>query len=103
MVFISCSKRGEKIPADIIPEDKMVQILVEVHLAESQSQMSVQYNDIRYLKQSYYQYIFKKHQTNYKQLEKSFNYYAAHPDIFSKIYDEVITGLSKKQAETGRK
>ena len=103
LILISCSKNEEKIPADIISKDKMVQVMVDIHLAEARSQMGTPFNDVKAQKQSYYKFIFKKHKISYEQLRKSLNYYSAHPEIFSEVYDEVITELSKKQAETSRK
>lgn len=100
-MLTSCSKREEKIPADIISKDKMVQVMVDIHIAESRSQIGVPFNDIKTQKQSYYKFVFEKHKISYTLLKKSFDYYTARPEIFSKIYDEVITELSKRQAEKG--
>jgi len=100
ILFFSCSKKEEKIPAGIISKEKMVQLLVDYHLAESQAQLNALADDTRPLRQAFYKYLFTKHQTNYQQLKKSFDFYSSRPEIFSKIYDEVIIELSKKQAET---
>lgn len=80
-----------------------MQLLVDYHLAETQSQLNASFDDSKKLKQSYYKFIFEKHKTNFSELKKSFDYYSAHPEIFSAIYDEVITELSKKQAEASGK
>jgi hypothetical protein len=99
ITFISCSKKEEKIPEGIIPKDTMVQVMVDVHLAEARSQFSTPFDNSKNAKQSYYKFIFKKYNLTYQQLIKSWEFYAAHPDIFSKVYEDVITELSKKQAE----
>ena len=80
----------------------MVQLLVDYHLSEAQIQFNTMTDDGKSLKQSYYKFIFSKHKTNYAQLKKSFDFYSSHPEIFLKIYDEVIIELSKKQAESSK-
>lgn len=102
LFFFSCSKKEEKIPAGIISKEKMVQLLVDYHLAEAQTQFHSTTDDAKTLKQSYYKFIFAKHKTDYNKLKKSFDFYSSHPEIFSKIYDDVITELSKKQAEASK-
>src|SRR4051812_29364775 len=89
----SCSKKEEKIPKNIISKQKMTEILIDIHLAEAQTQLASRTDNSKSVKQSYYKYIFQKHKISYDQLAKSYQFYAAHPDIFSKIYDDVITGL----------
>lgn len=101
-VLFSCSKKEEKIPAGIISEDLMVQVMVDVHLAESRSQYNSSFDDAKKIKQGYYKFIFNKYKITSEQLFKSWTFYAAHPEIFSAVYDEVITELSKKQAETSK-
>ncbi len=81
----------------------MVQLLVDYHLAESQTQLRSTVEDSKTLQHSYYKFIFTKYKTNFTQFKKSFDFYSSHPEIFSKIYDEVITELSKKQAEASKK
>jgi hypothetical protein len=102
LMFFSCSKREEKIPPDIISKEKMTEILIDVHLAEVKWQINAPSDNAPGGKQSYYKYIFNKHHISYDQLIKSYKYYSAHPEVFSKIYDDVITGLSKKEAELAK-
>lgn len=102
-VIFSCSKKEEKIPADILPKEKMVELMVDVHLAEAQSQAKIGFDNSKTIKQAYYKFIFNKYQISYSQFAKSFDYYSAHPEVFSEIYDNVITELSKKQAESSKK
>ena len=83
----------------IIPKDTMVQVMVDIHLAEAQSQFNMPFDHSKNIKQSYYKFIFKKYNLTYQQMIESWEFYVAHPDIFSKVYEDVITELSKKQAE----
>lgn len=97
-LLLSCSKKEEKIPETVIPKEKMVLVLVDIHLAEAGSQFNVPFDNSTNIKQAYYQFIFKKHKITYPQLMKSWTFYTEHPEIFSEVYNEVITELSKKQA-----
>jgi hypothetical protein len=102
LFFVSCSKKEEKIPAQIIPKDKMVHVMVDIHLAEAHSQFNIPFDDPKKAKQGYYKFIFNKYKITSSQLMASWSFYAAHPEIFEKIYEEVITELSKKQAESAK-
>ena len=102
VLIFGCSKKEEKIPPDIIQKDIMVRVMTDMHLAESHAQFSSAYDNSKNTKQSYYKFIFDKYKISYEQFMKSWKYYTAHPEIFSKIYDEVITELSKKQAEASK-
>ncbi|MEO5569290.1 MAG: DUF4296 domain-containing protein [Bacteroidia bacterium] len=101
LFFFSCSKKQEKIPGDIIPKAKMVQVMVDIHLAEAHSQFSAAFDNSANVKQTYYKFILNKYKISYNQLMNSWKFYAEHPEIFSQVYDEVITELSKRQAATG--
>jgi len=102
LFFISCSKKEEKIPAGIIPKDTMVQVMVDIHLADSHAQFNTAFDNKKNLKQGYYKFIFKKYKITSARLMKSWTFYVSHPDIFSKVYEDVITELSKKHAEAAK-
>lgn len=103
LTLISCSKKEEKIPSDIISKEKMVELLIDFHISQAQLQIQSPVENISQLKENYYSFILQKHKTNYNQVKKSFDYYAAHPELFSSVYENVITELSKKQTEATKK
>ena len=105
-------------PADLIPEDKIVQVLADVHLLEATlSIRSPQpamprapfdpHRDttVRAIVQEamnkepigFYD-IFKKHGVTRKQYEASMQWYAAKPEKLNELYDKVIVELTKRQA-----
>ncbi|MBK7964641.1 MAG: DUF4296 domain-containing protein [Bacteroidetes bacterium] len=100
-VFISCSKKEVKIPADVIPRDTMIVILAEIHLAEATIQvLNVDVNDSTKIASfGLYRYIFSKHNISQDLFKKSFDYYRSEPAYFHTMYDEVITHLSEDQAK----
>lgn len=103
--FIACSKKEEKIPENILPKDKMIKVMVDVHIAEAAIQNKyLSLNDsTKKIAAGYYRNLFEKNKITEQQFRESFLYYAHHLDLFNKIYEEVINELSKKQAVNANK
>ncbi len=77
----------------------MVEILVDVHIAEAS--LSTQYlnpDSVAKISVSYYDYIYKIHNTTAKDFKKSYNFYMLYPLTLDKIYEQVLNEISKKQA-----
>ncbi len=103
--LFSCNKvKNSHVPADIIPEDKMVEIIVDVSIAESAINIQ-QRRGIAANKnvKKYFDEVFKKHNVKKEDFQKSFKYYSRDPKEMKKIYTEVIEDLSRKQSEIGNK
>lgn len=103
--FIGCSSKKDETPPGIIPRDKMISILIDVQQAEAKIQTyNLNANDsTRNIEYGYYHSIFKKHHIKSSEFETSFKYYSKNLELLNKMYDEVITGLSKHQAESAVK
>lgn len=106
-------------PEDLIPEEKMVQVLVDVHLLEAA--LSIRTPQATHTRgpitMEHFQDtslpnfsadpntkdplplydIFKKHGVTKKQYESSMKWYCSEPDKLSLLYDEVITELTTRQ------
>ncbi|NVO02884.1 MAG: DUF4296 domain-containing protein [Bacteroidetes bacterium] len=102
-IFVSCSsKKTEKIDdsieaKEIIPENQMIAILTDMHLAESATMLAQgQGKDIQLYTNHYYKEILAKNKISKSQLEKSIHYYAFNVKKMDKIYTEVITNLNQK-------
>jgi Domain of unknown function (DUF4296) len=105
LLFVQCS-REKKLelgaePANLVDEDKMADILAEVHLSEARiSKMGIVSVDTSAL-------LFKRLQT--KTLKKfdvdtatytqSFVYYSSRPAKLAKIYEQVIEKLKVAEEE----
>lgn len=105
LITIGCGSEEEKIPAGIIPRDKMIAIMIDVQVAEAKIQSNnLSFNDsTKQIALGYYNYVFQKHHIRNSDFKNSFNYYASHMQVMNKMYEEVITGLSKRQAESAGK
>lgn len=89
ILLSSCDMR----PFDILSEDKMVAILLDVHIAEAS--MSIMDPSAKIIeRQEYYNTIFRKHNTTKEQFDKSLDWYSHRPKLLIDIYDNL-----KKEAE----
>ncbi len=104
-VFISCQRSVIEKPKPLIKEKQMVEMLFDLHMAEST------YKRMRYdstLRNSssanFYYSVLEKHEVPDSVFEKSFIYYASKPKDFEKMYREVMNKLSEtEQNYSGRK
>ena len=105
-IFTSCGKmKQDEIPVGIIPPKEMISLLADVQIAEALIQLhnTGQPDSVTELALSEYQYVFKLHHTNDSVFIKSFRYYSDHPELFAEMYKDVITTISKRQAEHNNK
>ncbi len=96
---IGCSLQNDKIPDQIIPPKKMIQILADIHLAQAQGQLQSTADDINAVKRSYYQSVLQYHEISYKEFAASVQYYISRPDMLKEMYEKVLSELSRRQAE----
>lgn len=93
--FIACSKDKTALP---IESDKMVDILVDVHLAEAAMQESTLMNKDS-VGRVYYQKIFNLYGITEADFNKSMFLIRQNPEKLEAIYKEVIETLDKKETE----
>ncbi|HVD99949.1 MAG TPA: DUF4296 domain-containing protein [Cytophagaceae bacterium] len=94
------TKIEEKIPSDVLPEDKMVQVMIDVQLLESSfTQKHLPHDSAVFLYSLYEKDLFKKHQITDSTYWKSFKYYSARPIIMDKIYERVVDSLSLREEQ----
>lgn len=85
----------DDIPDTIIQVNDMINILTDVHLAESAA--PVLKNDsinADVLIQSYYPMIFEHYEISQQKFKSSFQYYTEHPLILNYVYQKVIEQLN---------
>src|SRR6476646_7295037 len=94
-LLVSCGSKTNSVPSRIIPKDKMVDVLVDIHLAEAASDNhGLTKPEINLMMASRYDTIFQKHEITFEQFKSSYDYYMNHPDEFSDIYSEVVNKLT---------
>jgi hypothetical protein len=92
LLFIfSCSAKQE-IPKDILSQEKMEAVLWDMMRADDFVSIFERKDSTRTTKDkstSLYQEVFRIHQTDRSQFEKSVNFYNLHPDLFKTVVDSL--------------
>jgi len=100
LLILSCKPEKEQIPADVLPKDKMVEILVNVHLVEGsialQRLTGVQ---LDLLASKKYDSLFMAEKVPVTNFRSSYDYYLDHPKDLDDIYQEVVNQLSTLQGK----
>lgn len=81
---------GTDRPDDLIPDDKMADILTDVHLAETRlNRFNLRADSMRLLFNRLNDQVMKKYEVDTSAYRQSYVYYSSHPDLFEKIYKDV--------------
>lgn len=106
LIFIAFACNSSKpevtLPANVVSKDTMVDILVDVHILEATIDLGIMKSEIDLKQTDKYYPIFKKHNITRQEYDKSLLFYTSHPELLNQIYDNVIAGLSRKQAELNK-
>jgi len=102
---MSCDKLPYEKPKNLIKEKKMIDLLVDIHIAEAT------YSQMRYdsifrntPSSNFYYSILEKHGVADSVFEKSFIFYSSTPKEFEQMYRKVMNKLSQIEQEySGRK
>ncbi|NUN99774.1 MAG: DUF4296 domain-containing protein [Saprospiraceae bacterium] len=91
---ISCGKDGSKAP--VIPESKLVSLLVDVHIAEVaiQDAPAAAKDSVAAL---WYGYVFKQHNVQKEDFEQSIKALRSDPKRIGKVYEKVQEELDKRK------
>ncbi|KJF42912.1 MULTISPECIES: DUF4296 domain-containing protein [Draconibacterium] len=103
--FTACENEIMPKPEHLIKEKKMINMLVDVHLAEAA------YNHFRYdsamlnsQTEDFYYSVLEKYEVTDSLFEQSLVFYESHPKNFEKMYRKVMSRLSEMEQErSGRK
>ena len=100
VVLASCS-RHEALPDKVMDADKMARVLADIHIAEASVNMKMMQGiDPKKTGSGYYRHIFAMYGIDQEVLDASMDYYALHPPLYEKVYDQVLEILSRSEAET---
>ena len=92
-----CQSAGDKRPDNLIPKDRMADILTEVHMTESRVSRfglrSIDSSNIAY--KHLEKRIYQKFEVDTAAYSRSYVYYAAHPREMEELYKQVVDNLKK--------
>lgn len=103
--LISCDKNIIEKPENLIKEKQIIDIIVDIHLAESTFNVRRYSDDLAKNSSSanFYYSVLDKYNVPDTIFEKSYVYYASQPRQFEKMYGEVMNRLNElEQRFSGR-
>lgn len=94
---LSCKKK-ETIPEGILGKEKMVDMLIDIHLAEAVYSKRYQLDlSGKNFSEDLYFSLCKKNGVDPEIFEKSIFYYGKHPVQYEAIYDQVLNKLNEME------
>jgi hypothetical protein len=102
VLALSCTYRKY---GEIIPARKMVDVMVDVHLADGIAVNSMSANNFgpRLDSASLYQSVFDKYGVTRTMFDSTLSYYTEHPEDFQKIYNKVTAKLKRLEDDLNAK
>lgn len=103
VILSACTAIEDKvrIPDTVLSEEKMAEVMVDVHLLEAALNINNYSKDQVVMNNSINPNsdIFKKNNITKKQYDESFEFYSKNPALLTEVYQLVLNNLSKMQAE----
>jgi hypothetical protein len=103
LVFVlsACDEPVVKKPKKLVPRDRMVDMLTDMHIAESvfQNRRYSSEQVFQFTEADFYYSILKKYNVADTTFEKSLIYYSSYPKEFEKIYSRVLNKLNEMEQE----
>ena len=102
LLFSGCYKVNKlevKKPANLIPENKMIDILTDMEIIQGAAIYNREhYPEYKDIKAGYYQVLYNRYHVTKSQIRSSLNYYNNKGDVMANIYDGVMSKLTEKQS-----
>ncbi len=96
LLSTSCSKKQPQ--EEILPQDKLVNIMIEFYLAESRlGKLSIKQDSANKLFIPFEESVLRKYEVSDSALSKTYQYYYDHPTEMEKIYEVVLDSLSLRE------
>ncbi|MFN8300710.1 MAG: DUF4296 domain-containing protein [Chitinophagales bacterium] len=103
LFLAACKPEMPQVPSDVLTPQQMREVMVDIHIADALAQTKAQAGgNEQQLTESYYKVVFKKFNITEDKFRRSYKYYESHPAWMNRIYDGVMTDLSKKEAEESK-
>ncbi|HXI01266.1 MAG TPA: DUF4296 domain-containing protein [Sphingobacteriaceae bacterium] len=92
--FLSCAKT---VPENLIPEDKMISVLTDVHLASGTT--SANGDSVIQTISTYLNMVYRKHNIDTALFRESLQYYSKDPTLLANMYEKIVKDLEVKVKE----
>lgn len=98
--MLGCQSQSDQKPKDIIPEDKMVRILADIHTAEAIIESNVIYPDTALMTFNQEQEkIFARYNVTQSQFKNTYDYYLKNLKDMDELYEIVVDTLSMRETK----
>lgn len=99
VLFGACSADAP-IPDGVLDQERFTDVLLETTLLEARMNRELVTEQRGSIPMDrYYGDLFAKKSVSRTEFERSFDFYAAHPDRMAAIYEEVLVRLSRRKDE----
>jgi hypothetical protein len=101
----ACNESVEKKPHKLVSRNRMIDMLVDIHLAEAVYQTGHYSNNAikKYSESDFYYSILHKYKIADSTFEQSLIYYSSKPKEFEKIYSRILNRLNEMEQEAAEK
>ena len=102
LLLWGCGESWIEKPEGLIPEKKMVDMLVDLHLADAMYQIKenrLAGKNVKIKSEDFYYSVLAKYNVPDSVFEKSIIYYSCFPKDFEKIYASVLDRVSQMKEE----
>jgi hypothetical protein len=105
LIHIACQEDVVQKPHKLLSRDKMISVLVDIHLSDAAFQTGRYSNGQinKYTESDYYYSVLRKYNIADSVFETSLIYYSAKPKEYEKIYTRVINRLTEIEQEASKK
>ena len=104
LLFACSGKKTVNIPETVLPQEKMAEVMIDIHLLEATMNLnSTNADKISPGNPTPSFDVLKKNNINKKQYDESFDFYTQHPELLIEVYQSVLNELSKLQAKVMNK
>ncbi len=103
-IFSSCGENKPPKPKVFIEQDKMEQILMEIHISDAIAAEKANGNAAleKNIADQGQQQILNNYTIGKPAFDSMYAYYVRQPGVLNEMYANIITALSKKQAQLAR-
>ena len=102
LLILLASCDSTKKPEGLLPEDKMVEVLIDIHVTEGiASSLPIPYDSSQVLYRLLEKDMFINNDVEDSVFHKSLIYYMADPTKINNIYSRVVDSLRVRESEDG--
>jgi hypothetical protein len=99
-VLFGCQQQTPKKPDNLVPQDKMVQILADVHILEARIETRILYPDTALMTfNKEQQRILEKYGVKEKDFRDTYRFYLNNIPQMDKLYEVILDTLSVREAK----